>query len=101
MDFCAPSYKPLQRKESMPIRLLYGGSDGHVVKENELAIHLRATRQTRITRDEVKAVFQQVAVYAGVPAAHSAFAVAKRVLSSFSERDGDSGASRHERESRS
>lgn len=45
----------------------------------ELGAHIRATRNTGVTKDEVKEVLLQVAVYAGVPAANSAFAVAKRV----------------------
>jgi 4-carboxymuconolactone decarboxylase len=39
-----------------------------------------------VTRDEVKEVFLQVAVYSGVPAANSAIAVAKKV---FAEMDGE------------
>ena len=54
-------------------------------KHEELALHVRATRNTRVTRDEVKETFMQVAVYAGIPAANSAFAVAKRV---YAEMDG-------------
>ncbi len=50
-------------------------------KENELAMHLRATRNTGVTHEEIKEVLLQVAVYAGVPAANSAFAIAKKVLS--------------------
>ncbi len=46
---------------------------------DELAAHIRATRNTGVSRDEVKEVLLQVAVYAGAPAANSAFAVAKRV----------------------
>lgn len=48
-------------------------------KEHELAMHIRATANTGVTPDDVKEVFHQVAVYAGVPAANSAFAIAKRV----------------------
>jgi len=48
-------------------------------KENELAIHIRATAYTGVTPDELKELLLQVAVYAGVPAANSAFAVAKKV----------------------
>ena len=48
-------------------------------REQELALHLRATPNTGVTPDEVKEVFLQVAVYAGVPAANTAFGVAKRV----------------------
>jgi 3-oxoadipate enol-lactonase/4-carboxymuconolactone decarboxylase len=48
-------------------------------KEHELAMHIRATKNTGVTKDEVKEVLLQVAVYAGVPSANSAFAVTKRV----------------------
>lgn len=49
-------------------------------KENELAMHIRATRNTGVSAEEVKEVLLQVAVYAGVPAANAAFAVAKEVF---------------------
>jgi 4-carboxymuconolactone decarboxylase len=48
-------------------------------KHDELAMHIRATRNTGVTPEEVREVFLQVSVYAGVPAANSAFAIAKRV----------------------
>jgi 4-carboxymuconolactone decarboxylase len=47
-------------------------------RHEELAMHIRATQNTGVTRDEVKEVLLQVAVYAGAPAANSAFAIAKR-----------------------
>ncbi len=50
-------------------------------KENELAMHLHATRNTGVTPEEIKEALLQVAVYAGVPAANSAFAIAKKVFS--------------------
>lgn len=49
-------------------------------KEKELAMHIRATQNTGVSAEEVKEVLLQVAVYAGVPAANAAFAVAKEVL---------------------
>jgi 4-carboxymuconolactone decarboxylase len=55
-------------------------------RQEELAAHIRATRNTGVTRDEVKEVLLQVALYAGAPAANSAFAVAKRV---YKEMDGE------------
>ena len=55
---------------------------------DELAMHLRATSNTGATREEVKETLLQVAVYAGVPAANAAFAVAKRT---FAEMDGEQG----------
>lgn len=48
-------------------------------KEHELALHIRATRNTDVSADEVKEALMQVAAYAGVPTANAAFAVAKRV----------------------
>ncbi len=47
--------------------------------ENEFALHLRATKHTGVTPDDVKEMLLQVAVYAGVPAANTAYAIAKRV----------------------
>ena len=49
-------------------------------RQEELAMHIRATVNTGVTLDEVKEVLMQVAVYAGVPAANAAFATAKRAL---------------------
>src|SRR5215467_11869239 len=46
-----------------------------LVHHEELAAHLRATRNTGATRDEVKEVLLQVAVYAYALAANSAFAI--------------------------
>jgi alkylhydroperoxidase/carboxymuconolactone decarboxylase family protein YurZ len=47
---------------------------GHV---EELAMHIRATKNTGASEEDVKEVLLQVAVYAGVPAANKAFKVAK------------------------
>ena len=52
----------------------------------ELAMHIRATRNTGVTRQDVKEVLLQVAVYAGIPAANAAFAVAKRVYGEMDEK---------------
>jgi 4-carboxymuconolactone decarboxylase len=48
-------------------------------KEHELAMHIRATQNTGVTAEQLKEVFMQVAVYAGVPAANTAFTIAKQV----------------------
>ena len=47
--------------------------------EEELAMHIRATRNTGATREDVKEVLLMVAVYAGVPAANTAIRIAKEV----------------------
>jgi 4-carboxymuconolactone decarboxylase len=53
----------------------------------ELKLHVRATRNTGATADEVKEVLLQVAVYAGVPAANAAFRVAKSVFEEMQKED--------------
>jgi 4-carboxymuconolactone decarboxylase len=49
--------------------------------EHELAMHVRAALRNGVTADEIGEVLLQSAVYAGVPAADRAFAVAQDVLS--------------------
>jgi 4-carboxymuconolactone decarboxylase len=49
-------------------------------KHDELAMHIAATPRTGVALDELKEVFLQVAVYAGLPSANAAFALAKRVF---------------------
>jgi 4-carboxymuconolactone decarboxylase len=56
-------------------------------KEHELAMHLGATPNTGVSREEVKEALLQVAVYAGVPAANTAMAIAKRVFSELDEKE--------------
>ena len=48
---------------------------------DELELHVRAAVRNGLTEKEIEEVFLQSAVYCGVPAANSAFAVAQRVLS--------------------
>jgi 4-carboxymuconolactone decarboxylase len=50
-------------------------------KLEELEMHVRAALRNGLTQDEIKEVLLQSAIYCGVPAANSAFAVAERVLS--------------------
>ncbi len=49
-------------------------------KLEELEIHVRGALRNGLTQDEIKEVLLQSAIYCGVPAANSAFAVAQRVL---------------------
>jgi 4-carboxymuconolactone decarboxylase len=49
-------------------------------RDEELAMHVRAALRNDLTEDEIKEVLLQTAIYCGVPAANSAFAVAQRVL---------------------
>lgn len=49
-------------------------------QDEELAMHLRAALRNGLTPDQISEVLLQTAVYAGVPAANRAFAIAARVL---------------------
>ncbi len=46
----------------------------------ELAMHLRAARRNGLTIDEITEVILQSAIYAGVPAANTAFRIATEVF---------------------
>ncbi|QMU58294.1 MAG: 4-carboxymuconolactone decarboxylase [Boseongicola sp.] len=48
--------------------------------EEELAMHIRATATTGATRDDIREALMHVAIYAGVPAANTAFRIAKPIL---------------------
>lgn len=50
---------------------------GHL---EELKLHVRGALRNGLTRDEIKEVLLQCAIYCGVPAANSAFASARSVL---------------------
>ena len=52
----------------------------------ELRLHLRASMNNGVTREEIKEVLLQCAIYCGVPAANSAFHIAQSV---FAELDGN------------
>jgi 4-carboxymuconolactone decarboxylase len=54
---------------------------------DELEMHVRAAVRGGLTEREIGEVFLQSAVYCGVPAANSAFAVARRVLSERTEEE--------------
>ena len=46
----------------------------------ELAVHIRGALRNGVTPDELREVLLHTAVYAGVPAANAAFALAQRIL---------------------
>jgi 4-carboxymuconolactone decarboxylase len=54
-------------------------------RQEELAMHIRAACGNGLTRNEIKEVLLQSAIYCGVPAANAAFAVAQRVLEETGE----------------
>ena len=67
----------LTKRERSLVTIALMTALGH---EDELAIHLRATKNTGTSVDDVKEVLLHTAVYAGVPAVNSAMKIAKEVL---------------------
>ncbi len=53
--------------------------------DDELALHVRATRNTGATPQDIAEALMHVAVYAGVPAANHAFKLAKATLAATAE----------------
>ena len=51
-------------------------------QEHELGMHVRAALRNGLTAAQIQEVFLQVAIYAGVPAANRAFAIANEILAS-------------------
>jgi 4-carboxymuconolactone decarboxylase len=49
-------------------------------KNDELKLHIRATKHTGVTRDEVKEIMMHAAIYAGVPSAFGAFQIAAQLF---------------------
>jgi 4-carboxymuconolactone decarboxylase len=49
-------------------------------REHELALHVRGARRNGLSEEEIGEVLLHTAIYAGVPAANAAFAIAQRVL---------------------
>jgi 4-carboxymuconolactone decarboxylase len=67
----------IDRRTRSAITLAVLTALGH---HEELALHVRAARRNGLSEEEIAEVLLHTAVYAGVPAANSAFAVAQRVL---------------------
>jgi 4-carboxymuconolactone decarboxylase len=51
----------------------------------ELGMHVRAAVRNGLTADDIKEILLHTAVYAGVPAANAAFAIAQEVLGELGE----------------
>jgi 4-carboxymuconolactone decarboxylase len=71
----------LDRRTRSVVTLAVLTALGH---ENELAMHVRAAVRNGLSADEIGEVLLHTAIYAGVPAANTAFAVAQRVLAEIS-----------------
>ena len=65
------------RRERSIVTLALLAALGHW---DEVAMHVRATRNTGATPDDIRETLMHVAIYAGVPAANHAFKIARQTL---------------------
>ena len=54
-------------------------------RPHELRTHIRAALTNGVTRDEIREIFLQVAIYAGVPVAVDSFRIAREVFSQLDQ----------------
>jgi 4-carboxymuconolactone decarboxylase len=66
---------PMKTRSLITIAMLVG-----LNRTEELKLHLRGAIKNGATREEIKEVLLQAAIYCGVPAANSAFQTAEEVL---------------------
>ena len=72
----------LTRRDRSLITITQLASLGHL---EELDLHLRAAVNNGISMEDIKEALMQVGVYSGVPAANSAFRIAKRVFNELGQ----------------
>ncbi len=60
-------------------------------QDEEVAMHVRATRNTGASERDVAEALMHVAVYAGVPAANHAIKIAKRTFAEMRDETGETG----------
>jgi 3-oxoadipate enol-lactonase/4-carboxymuconolactone decarboxylase len=70
----------LSRRERSLVTLSSLITGGH---ENEIAMHVRAALTNGLTRMEISEAIMHTALYAGLPAANSAFAIAREIFASI------------------
>ena len=64
-------------------------------RPNELRTHIKGALTNGVTRDEIREIFLQVAIYAGVPAAVDSFRIAREVFAELDRAARLAGDGRH------
>jgi len=72
----------LSLRERSMLTICMMASLGH---HDELAMHLRAAENAGTSRQDIVEILLQVGVYAGVPTANTAFAIAKKTFAALDE----------------
>jgi len=78
----------LEKRTRSLLTLALLAAQGHW---EEFAMHIRATRNTGATADDIQEMLFHVAVYAGVPAANRGFAIAKQTFEELDQQDKKEG----------
>ena len=74
----------LTRRERSLITIALLAAMGH---HEEVAMHIRATANTGASPEDVREALMHVAVYAGVPAANTAFRIARQTYAEMAKKD--------------
>jgi len=75
----------LTRPERSIVTLTVLAALGH---EGELHMHVKAGLRNGLSQEQIREVLLQVGLYAGVPAANRAFAIASRAISEYQQEAG-------------
>ncbi|AWM87560.1 4-carboxymuconolactone decarboxylase [Microvirga sp. 17 mud 1-3] len=70
------------RRERSIVTIALLAALGH---DDEVAMHVRATRNTGATKEDIREALLHVAVYAGVPAANHAFKIVKKAYAEMEQ----------------
>lgn len=74
----------LTKRERSLLTIALLAAMGH---HEEVAMHIRATANTGASPEDVREALMHVAVYAGVPAANTAFRIAKQTYAEMAKKD--------------
>ncbi len=74
----------LTKRERSLLTIALLAAMGH---HEEVAMHIRATVNTGASPEDVREALMHVAVYAGVPAANTAFRIAKQTYAELAKKD--------------
>lgn len=78
----------LTKRERSIVTIALLAAFGH---DEEVAMHVRATRNTGASEDDVREALMHVAVYAGVPAANHAIKIVKKTYAEMAAADAGGG----------
>ncbi len=74
----------LSRRDRSLVTLASLVTGGH---DDEIGMHVRAAITNGVTRDEISETILHTSIYAGVPAANAAFAIAREVFAQLDDVD--------------